>query len=395
MRTLAMILGAAAVIAVAAPVSADPAAGRVQLAQAQDAQSGSGMGASQQGSSGNRNSGAAATRNSQGSGAAARESNGGRTMMRGETQGSSRTTVRARSGGDRVAVHGRSHTAVGVRSAASDDAVIIKRKKARRYVYSEPSTTIVKKRRYTRYHEPSSAVIVKKRRAGVAVDSGVSTRTSVRSRTSTAVGGSSTKRTGTAVRERSSGQGNAGAASSTEGRAPSGARSGGANTGRSAPSGGDKGQSPSGQQESTSSPALLGRGQPRRASRYAFQRNQIVPGFTTAQGAASPPSVHGPILPEGRFVRVIRRILRLGLAHRAGVRRALRLHLRFGLILFGQLERRGADRCRCANCFRLRRPHGSGRNRLALPRQWHSVGNDRPWRRLVGGETRIDHPVGC
>src|SRR5262245_56377120 len=133
MRTLAMILGAAAVIAVAAPASAGPAAGRVQLAQAQDAQSGSGMGASQQGSSGNRDSGGAATRNSQGGGAAARESSGGRATARGETQNSgSRTTVRARSGGDRMMVHGRSHTAVGVRSAASDDAVIIKRKKARR-----------------------------------------------------------------------------------------------------------------------------------------------------------------------------------------------------------------------------------------------------------------------
>src|SRR5262245_34973445 len=168
MRTLAMILGAAAVIAVAALVSADPAAGRVQLAQAQDAQSGSGMGASQQGSSGKRAGGAAATRNSQGGAAAARESSGGRATMRSETQGSSsRTTVRERSRGDRMTVHGRSHTSVGVRSAASDDAVIIKRKKARRYVYSdEPSATIVKKKRYTRYHEPSSAVIVKKRRAG-------------------------------------------------------------------------------------------------------------------------------------------------------------------------------------------------------------------------------------
>jgi len=252
MRTVAIILGAAAAIAVAAPASADPAAGRVQLAQAQDAQSGSGMGASQQGSSGNRNSGAAATRNSQGGGAASRESNGGRTTMRGETQGSSRTTVRARSGGDRMAVHGRGHTTVGMRSAASDDAVIIKRKKARRYVYGEPSTTIVKKRRYTRYHEPSSAVIVKKRHAGVAVDNGVSTRTSVRSRTSTAGGGSKTTRTGASASQRS-GQGNAGAASSTEGRAPGGARSGGANSGRSAPSGGGAksggaNQSPSGPQ---------------------------------------------------------------------------------------------------------------------------------------------------
>jgi hypothetical protein len=167
--------------------------------------------------------------------------------MRGETQGSSRTTVRARSGGDRAAVHGRGHTTVGMGSAASDDAVIIKRKKARRYVYGEPSATIIKKRRYTRYHEPSRAVIVKKRHAGVAVDHGVSTRTSVRSRTSTAGGGSKTARTGASASQRS-GQGNAGAASSTEGRAPGGARSGGANAGRSAPSGNGANQSPSGKQ---------------------------------------------------------------------------------------------------------------------------------------------------
>ena len=75
------------------------------------------MGASQQGSSGKRDSGAAATRNSQGGDAAARESNGGRTTMRGETQGNSRTTVRARSGGGRVAVHGRGHTTVGDRKS--------------------------------------------------------------------------------------------------------------------------------------------------------------------------------------------------------------------------------------------------------------------------------------
>jgi hypothetical protein len=167
--------------------------------------------------------------------------------MRGEAQGSSRTAVRARSGGDRVAAHGRGHTTVGMRSAASDDAVIIKRKKARRYVYGEPSATIIKKRRYTRYHEPSSAVIIKKRHAGVAVDNGVSTRTSVRSRTSTAGGGSKTTRTGASASQRS-GQGNAGAASSTEGRAPGGARSGGANNGRSAPSRGGANQSPSGPQ---------------------------------------------------------------------------------------------------------------------------------------------------
>src|SRR5262249_62049122 len=56
-----------------APVSADPTDGRLQLAQAQ---SGSGTGAREQGSSGQRDSGAATTR--QGGGAAARDSSGSR-----------------------------------------------------------------------------------------------------------------------------------------------------------------------------------------------------------------------------------------------------------------------------------------------------------------------------
>jgi hypothetical protein len=102
MRILEVIFGAAAAVAVAfredfvgqprpapgarrrargvAPVSADPTAGSLQLAQAQ---SGSGTDAREQGNSGQRDSGA------------------------------SRTTV-------------------GVRSAASDESVIVKRKKAKR-----------------------------------------------------------------------------------------------------------------------------------------------------------------------------------------------------------------------------------------------------------------------
>src|SRR5262249_56136263 len=138
------------------------------------------------------------------------------------------------------------NTAGGVRAGGSEAPVTNRRKTPRHYVYGEASTTMVKKRRYTRYHEPSSAVIIKKRHAGVAVDNGVSTRTSVRSRTSTAGGGSKTRRTGASAGERS-GKGNAGA-SSTEGRASGGARSGGANSGRSAPSGGGANQSPGGPQ---------------------------------------------------------------------------------------------------------------------------------------------------
>lgn len=228
MRLLTLIVAAVAGIGVAAVASADAATDRILLAQAQDAGAQSGAAkATQPGGAANREGGAAAARGSEGKGASTRESGGDPTNVR--SQGTTRTSVHQRSGGARVSVRGGSRTAVGVRTAASDDAVIIKRKKARRHVYSEPSATVIKKKRYATYREPSSTVIVKKRRPGVAVESGVSTRTSVRSQTSTS------------TRERSSRQGNAGASSPTEGRtgqsgrAPSGARSGGEATGQSAP----------------------------------------------------------------------------------------------------------------------------------------------------------------
>jgi hypothetical protein len=225
MRVLTLIVAAAAGVGLAAVVSADAATDRILLAQAQDAGAQSGAAkATQPGGAGNREGGAAAARSSEGKGASVRDSGGDRTTVR--SQGTSRTSVQ-RSGGARVSVRGGSRTAVGVRTAASDDAVIIKRKKARRYVYSEPSATVIKKKRYATYREPSSTVIVKKRRPGVAVESGVSTRTSVRSQTSTS------------VRERPFRQGNVGAGSSTEGRTgqstPKGARSGGEAAGQSAP----------------------------------------------------------------------------------------------------------------------------------------------------------------
>jgi hypothetical protein len=68
MRLLSLILGAAAAAGVAAAVSADPVADRIQMAQAQDSgmQSGSGTGANQRGPSGNREGGAAATRGAEG-----------------------------------------------------------------------------------------------------------------------------------------------------------------------------------------------------------------------------------------------------------------------------------------------------------------------------------------
>ena len=166
--------------------------------------------------------------------------------MRSETQSTSRTTIQQRSGGARVGVRGGSRTVVGVRTARNDDAVIIKRKKARRYVYSEPSTTMIRKKRYTTYRDPSRTVIVKKRRPGVVVDSGTSTRTNVRTRTDTTVRSSGASRdevgAKTQVRERSSGQNNVGSPASTEGRAGQSGRGGGQPSG-TAPAGSSGGES--------------------------------------------------------------------------------------------------------------------------------------------------------
>ena len=136
--------------------------------------------------------------------------------MRSDTNRTSRTTVRERAGGTRVSVHGGARRVVGVRTAAADDAVVIRHKRARNYVYSEPSTTVIRKKRYVHYR----TVAIKKRRPAVAVE-GVSTRTTVRSQTSTTVRGAGTTResvgAGTSVRERSSGGGNAGARSGGQG----------------------------------------------------------------------------------------------------------------------------------------------------------------------------------
>src|SRR6266436_2617954 len=100
MRILAVVFGAAAAFAVATPVAADPAIGSMKVAQAQDSgsQSGSSMGAKQQGSSGTqqRSSGSSAGERG-GSTAASHESSGGAATSS-HTQSTSRTTVRERSG---------------------------------------------------------------------------------------------------------------------------------------------------------------------------------------------------------------------------------------------------------------------------------------------------------
>ena len=162
MRPVALVLGAAAVIGFAAAGSAEQSRDRLQLAQAQDsggqtgaatggnARGGAATNGNERGGAANRDSGGAATRGSQGGGSATGATTGERATVRQETQSTNRTTVRNRSDGARVTVRGGSRTAVGVRSVARDDAVIIKRKKARRHDYSEPSATVIrKKKRYS------------------------------------------------------------------------------------------------------------------------------------------------------------------------------------------------------------------------------------------------------
>ena len=124
-----------------------------------------------------------------------------------------------------------------VRATTRDDAFVIRRKRARGYVYSGPSTTVIKKKRYVHYREPSHAVIIKKRWPAIAVEGG-STRTTVRSQTSTTVRDSGTTRenvrAGASVRERSTGAGNAGARaggrSGQDGQPATSGRSGGGGT---------------------------------------------------------------------------------------------------------------------------------------------------------------------
>src|SRR5262249_56324970 len=153
MRILAVMFGAAAVLAVAAPVAADPATGRLQLAQTQDSGSQSSTGAKQQGSSGMNQQDSSGT-NQQGSagqrqsGTAAKgTSSGGKAAMGTETGSASPTSVRERSRGARMAVHSGSRTAIGVRPARARPGVIIPPNKAPRYLYSQAPTTAVTNKR--------------------------------------------------------------------------------------------------------------------------------------------------------------------------------------------------------------------------------------------------------
>src|SRR2546423_929691 len=163
MKTFALIGMAAAVCFASAAVAGPPVTGRIPLflAESSGAQSGSSMGAGQKGTAENRESGAAV-----------RSSGGAQASGRVQTEGSSRTSISERSKSSSkstgVSVRGGHRTVVGASSVSSDDGVVIKRKKARRYVYNEPSGIVIKKKKrvhVSTYDEPSG-IRIKKRRAG-------------------------------------------------------------------------------------------------------------------------------------------------------------------------------------------------------------------------------------
>src|SRR5262249_17871333 len=158
MRILAVMFGAAAVLAVAAPVAADPATGRLQLAQTQDSGSQSSTGAKQRGSSGMKQQGSSGT-NQQGSagqrqsGTAAKgTSSGGKAAMGTETGSTSPTSVRERSRGARMAVHSGSRTAIGVRHPRGREGGIIPPQEATRYGHPGASTTAGREETFLRPH---------------------------------------------------------------------------------------------------------------------------------------------------------------------------------------------------------------------------------------------------
>src|SRR4051794_23551783 len=118
MKVLTILFGVGTAVGLAAGVSSAPAKSGIQVSQAQNsgAQTGTATGASQRGSAGTREGGAAAPGASQERGTATRQSGDGSATARTETTRSSRTTVRERAGGTRVSVHGGTRRVLGVRA---------------------------------------------------------------------------------------------------------------------------------------------------------------------------------------------------------------------------------------------------------------------------------------
>jgi mannose-6-phosphate isomerase-like protein (cupin superfamily) len=150
MRTLAILLGTVAAVAFGAAVSADPAG--VKVAQGQDSATHSG-GATQSRAAGNRESGTGA-RSSESSSSHSATNAGSRTSRMGargsemsrstaRTEGSGRISTRERSETTGVSVRSGGGHAIGVRAADNDDEVVIRRKRARHYVETEPCAVFV------------------------------------------------------------------------------------------------------------------------------------------------------------------------------------------------------------------------------------------------------------
>jgi hypothetical protein len=106
MRVLAILFGVRTAVSIVAGVSAAPAQSGIQQAQDSGALSEAGASASQRGSAGNREGGAAASGSSPERGAGVRQSRDGSATVRSETKRTSDTTVRERAGITRTTVRG-------------------------------------------------------------------------------------------------------------------------------------------------------------------------------------------------------------------------------------------------------------------------------------------------
>src|SRR5436305_223687 len=255
MKSLAF--GFAAVLGLAMPAAAGTV-DRVHLAQAAPSGSGqSGAAGDAARTSGGRDGAATSRDSARSSGAGGadraaesrRDRDGGR-MSEGRRDGDrmgegrregSRTSIRTNVRiGERDGVRSRvrygSRTTIHARYGSSDE-VYLHRKKARRYVHSEPAVIIRRKkaRRYV-YDEPSRVSVSRRYRSGVVVRGGESARVgvSVRSRTTRATVGerSGGVRGSVSVNERSSTMRSSGGGSATgrSGSQSAGGNAGGTNT---------------------------------------------------------------------------------------------------------------------------------------------------------------------
>ena len=135
MRRLAIILGTAAAVGFAAAASANPASSRRHSRVVLVPNRASSMNASEKGSATNRNSGAASRSSETGSAMTGKSEKAGASVR---SEGTRRTSVRARSETTGVAVHGGSRRVIGARGVERDTILLKRRRRTAMSTTSRP-----------------------------------------------------------------------------------------------------------------------------------------------------------------------------------------------------------------------------------------------------------------